>query len=245
MQFHVISIFPEIFVSPLAASLLKKAQDRGLITCTVHNLRDYATGKHRTTDDVPYGGGPGMVMKPEPVVAALEAVCRAAVQPWRILLSPQGSVLTQEKVATLAAKQALILVCGRYEGLDERIRYFVDEELSIGDYILSGGEFAALVVIDAVARLVPGVVGRKESTENESFSAGLLEYPQYTRPEVFRGLRVPQVLLSGNHAEIARWRRRQALLRTRARRPDLLAKAALSEEEKKWLTEGAEEPEPH
>jgi tRNA (guanine37-N1)-methyltransferase len=245
MQFHIISIFPEIFVSPLAASLLKKAQDRGVIGCRVHNLRAYATGKHRTTDDVPYGGGPGMVMKPEPVVAALEAVCQAVVHPWRILLSPQGSVLTQEKVAALATKQTLVLVCGRYEGVDERIRYFVDEELSIGDYILSGGEFAALVVIDAVARLVPGVVGRKESTEDESFSSGLLEYPQYTRPEVFRGLRVPEVLLSGNHAEIARWRRRQALLRTRARRPDLLAKAVLSEEDKKWLTEKQDEREPN
>jgi tRNA (guanine37-N1)-methyltransferase len=145
----------------------------------------------------------------------------------------------------LATKQTLVLVCGRYEGVDERIRYFVDEELSIGDYILSGGEFAALVVIDAVARLVPGVVGRKESTEDESFSSGLLEYPQYTRPEVFRGLRVPEVLLSGNHAEIARWRRRQALLRTRARRPDLLAKAVLSEEDKKWLTEKQDEREPN
>ncbi|MEW6299166.1 MAG: tRNA (guanosine(37)-N1)-methyltransferase TrmD [Thermodesulfobacteriota bacterium] len=241
MQFHVISIFPEIFASPLAASLLKKAQDRGVITCTVHNLRDYATGKHRTTDDVPYGGGPGMVMKPEPVVAALEAVGHAGVNPWRILLSPQGTVLTQEKVAALATKPAIVLVCGRYEGMDERIRCFVDEELSVGDYILSGGEFAALVVIDAVARLVPGVVGRKASTEDESFSAGLLEYPHYTRPEVFRGLRVPEVLLSGNHAEIARWRRRQALLRTRARRPDLLAKAVLSEEEKKWLAESPAE----
>lgn len=235
MQFHIISIFPEMFSSPLSASLLKKAQDKGVVSCTVHNLRDYATGKHRTTDDVPYGGGPGMVMKPEPIVAALDAVCQLLVNPWRILLSPQGKLLTQAKVTDLASRGALVLVCGRYEGIDERVRSFVDEEISVGDYILSGGEIAALVIIDAVARLVPGVVGRKESTEEESFSAGLLEYPQYTRPEQFRGLRVPDVLLSGNHAEIAGWRRRQALLRTRARRPDLFAKVPISEEERRWL----------
>jgi len=242
MQFHVISIFPEIFSSPLSASLLKKAQDKGVLSCTVHNLRDYAPGKHRTTDDVPYGGGPGMVMKPEPVVAALEAVCQSLAHPWRILLSPQGLLLTQTKVTELASKETLVLVCGRYEGMDERVRFFVDEELSIGDYVLSGGEIAALVVIDAVARLVPGVVGRKESTEDESFSAGLLEHPQYTRPEEFRGLRVPQVLLSGNHAEIARWRRRQALLRTRDRRSDLFARVRVSGEEKRWLAQCDSQP---
>ena len=241
MQFHIITIFPELFISPLSVSLLKKAQDRGVVSCVVHNLRDYAIGKHRSTDDTPYGGGRGMVMKPEPVVAALEGVCHPLSHPWRILLSPQGALLTQAKVAELAGRQTLVLVCGRYEGVDERVRAFVDEEVSIGDYILSGGEIAALVVIDAVARLVPGVVGRKESTEEESFSAGLLEYPQYTRPEEFRGLRVPEVLLSGNHAEIARWRRRQALLRTRERRPDLLAHATLSADDKRWLTEESNE----
>ena len=242
MQFHIISIFPEIFSSPLSASLLKKAQDKGVVSCTVHNLRDYAAGKHRSTDDMPYGGGPGMVMKPEPVVAALETVCQSLPNAWRILLSPQGSLLTQTKAMDLASKEALILVCGRYEGMDERVRCFVDEEVSIGDYVLSGGEMAALVVIDVVARLVPGVVGRKESTEDESFSAGLLEYPQYTRPEEFRGLRVPEVLLSGNHAEIAHWRRRQALLRTRERRPDLFAKAVFSEEEKQGLAQTSSQP---
>jgi tRNA (guanine37-N1)-methyltransferase len=176
-------------------------------------------------------------MKPEPVVKALEEVCRPLFQPWRILLSPQGIPLSQAKVTELARRETLVLVCGRYEGIDERIRAFVDEEISIGDYILNGGEVAALVAIDAVARLVPGVVGRKESTEQDSFSDGLLEYPQYTRPEEFRGLRVPEVLLSGNHAEIARWRRRQSLLRTRERRPDLLARATLSEEDKQWLAQ--------
>ncbi|MGH8007839.1 MAG: tRNA (guanosine(37)-N1)-methyltransferase TrmD [Candidatus Binatia bacterium] len=235
MHFHVITIFPELFTSPLSVSLLKKARDKGVISCTVHNLRDYAAGKHHSTDDTPYGGGQGMVMKPEPVVAALEGVCQSLAHPWRVLLSPQGIPLTQAKVAELAARETLVLVCGRYEGVDERIRAFVDEEISLGDYILSGGEMAALVVIDAVARLVPGVVGRQESIEDESFSSGLLEYPQYTRPEEFRGLRVPDELRSGNHAEIARWRRRQALLRTRERRPDLLAKATLSVDDKRWL----------
>jgi tRNA (guanine37-N1)-methyltransferase len=236
MHFHVITIFPEFFTSPLSASLLNKAQEKGAVSCMVHNLRDYAAGKHRSTDDAPYGGGPGMVMKPEPVVTALEEISRSLFHPWRILLSPQGIPLTQKKVEALAERETLVLVCGRYEGIDERIRAFVDEEISIGDYILSGGETAALVVIDAVARLVPGVVGRQESIVHESFSDSLLEYPQYTRPEEFRELRVPDVLLSGNHAEIARWRRRQSLLRTRARRPDLLDRANLSAEEKQWLT---------
>jgi tRNA (guanine37-N1)-methyltransferase len=238
MQFHVITIFPELFPSPLSVSLLKKAQDRGLVACHVHNLRDYAGDKHRSTDDTPYGGGYGMVMKPEPIFAALEDVCRRLARPKRILLSPQGTPLTQQKVSQLAAEQALVLVCGRYEGVDERVRAVIDEEISIGDYVLSGGEIAALVVIDAVARLVPGVVGRRESTQEESFSTGLLEYPQYTRPEEFRGLRVPELLLSGNHAEIARWRRRQALLRTRERRPELLDTAPISLEEKQWWRKG-------
>ncbi|MBI3301999.1 MAG: tRNA (guanosine(37)-N1)-methyltransferase TrmD [Deltaproteobacteria bacterium] len=241
MEFHVITIFPEFFTSPLSVSLLKKAQDKGVVSCTVHNLRDYATGPHRSTDDAPYGGGRGMVMKPEPIVAALEGVCRPLPNPWRILLSPQGVPLTQVKVAELAGRETLVLLCGRYEGVDERVRTFVDEEISIGDYVLSGGEVAALVIIDAAARLVPGVVGRKESTEDESFSDGLLEYPQYTRPEEFRGLRVPEVLLSGNHAEITGWRRRQALLRTRERRPDLLARATLSTEDERWLAQESDE----
>ena len=235
MQFHVLTIFPEFFVSPLSVSLLKKAQDRGLVTCHVHNLRDYTTDKHRSTDDAPYGGGPGMVMKPAPIFAALETLGSRLERPKRLLLSPQGTLLTQQKVGQLAAEQTVVLVCGRYEGIDERVRTVVDEEVSIGDYVLSGGEIAALAVIDAVARLVPGVVGRRESTQDESFSTGLLEYPQYTRPEEFRGLRVPEVLLSGHHADIARWRRRQALLRTRERRPELLDTAPLSLEEKRWL----------
>src|SRR5262245_26865423 len=177
MHFHIITIFPEFFTSPLSVSLLKKAQDKGVVSCTVHNLRDYATGLHRSTDDTPYGGGQGMVMKPEPLVAALESICPSLSSPWRVLLSPQGMALSQKRASELAAKETLVLLCGRYEGVDDRVREFVDEELSIGDYVLSGGEIAALVVIDTVARLIPGVVGRKESTEEESFSDGLLEYP--------------------------------------------------------------------
>ena len=237
MQFHIITIFPEWFASPLSTSLLHKAQDKGVLSFCVHDLRDYAPGKHRATDDTPYGGGWGMVMTPEPLVNAVEAVSEPLHNSRRIFLSPQGQPLSQAKTAELATCEALVLVCGRYEGVDERVLAFVDEEISIGDYIVSGGEVAALVLIDAVARLVPGVVGRMESTEDESFSTGLLEYPQYTRPEKFRGMPVPPVLLSGHHAEISRWQRRQALLRTRTRRPDLLKKADLNPEERRWLTQ--------
>ncbi len=237
MHFHILTIFPEMFASPLSASLLKKAQQKGVLRVSVYNLRDYATGKHRTTDDSPYGGGPGMVMKPEPIVVALEAIPPSLSHPWRVLLSPQGIPLTQVKVDELAKKEDLILICGRYEGVDERVRMFIDEEISIGDYVLSGGEIAALVVVDAVARLVPGVVGKRESIQEESFTSGLLEYPQYTRPEEFRSLRVPEVLLSGHHQEIARWRQRQALLRTKRRRPDLLARLQLTAEDKALLQE--------
>lgn len=237
MQFHIITIFPEWFTSPLSTGLLQKAQDKAILSFRVHNLRDYAPDKHRSTDDTPYGGGWGMVMTPEPLVNAIEAVSTPLNNPRRIFLSPQGRPLSQTKTAELTAYEALVLVCGRYEGVDERVLAFVDEEISIGDYIVSGGEVAALVLIDAVARLIPGVVGRKESTEDESFSTGLLEYPQYTRPEEFRGLSVPDVLLSGHHADITRWRRRQSLIRTRTRRPDLLKKADLSPEERRWLTQ--------
>ncbi len=243
MQFHIITIFPEWFTSPLSTGLLQKAQDKAILSFHVHNLRDHAPGKHRSTDDTPYGGGWGMVMTPEPLVNALEAVSLPLHNARRIFLSPQGQPLSQAKTAELAAYEALILVCGRYEGVDERVRAFVDEEISIGDYIVSGGEVAALVLLDAVARLVPGVVGRQESIEDESFSTGLLEYPHYTRPEAFRGIPVPQVLLSGHHAEIAAWRRRQSLIRTQKRRPDLLKKADLSPEEKRWLEQIQEKDE--
>jgi tRNA (guanine37-N1)-methyltransferase len=235
MRFHILTLFPELFTSVLSATMLQKGQDRGALEFTLHNIRDFTTDKHRVTDDYPYGGGAGMVMKPEPVVAALESLGAGADRPWRILLTPHGRRLTQERAAALAAVPAVALVCGRYEGVDERVAAFVDEELSIGDFVLSGGEAAALVVIDAVSRLVPGVLGCETSAAVESFNERLLEYPQYTRPPEFRGVRVPDVLLGGDHQAIARWRRREALRRTFERRPDLLADVELSDEDRAFL----------
>ena len=235
MRFHILTLFPELFGSVLSSTMLQKGQERGALEFVLHNIRDYAAGKHRVTDDAPYGGGDGMVMKPEPVVAALDALDQPGPPPWRVLLSPQGRPFTQTHAQALAERPAVALVCGRYEGVDERVRAFVDEELSIGDFVLSGGEVAALVVIDAVSRLVPGVLGNATSAAVESFSGALLEYPQYTRPPEFRGLRVPAVLLSGNHDAVARWRRQEALRRTYERRPDLLAAAVLSAEDHAFL----------
>jgi len=236
MRVDVLTLFPELFTSVLSATMLRKGQERGALQFALHNIRDYATDKHRVTDDTPYGGGQGMVLKVDPVVAALEALSTgSADRPRRILLSPQGRPLTQEHAAALAACPWLVLVCGRYEGVDERVRTFVDEELSVGDFILSGGEIAALVVIDAVSRLVPGVLGCEDSAAAESFADGLLEYPQYTRPAEFRGVRVPEVLLSGDHQAIARWRRQEAVRRTAERRPDLLARARLTEDDRAVL----------
>jgi tRNA (guanine37-N1)-methyltransferase len=235
MHFHVVTLFPEFFVSPLATTMLKKGQERGALQFSLYDVREYATDRHRVTDDTPYGGGPGMVMKPEPLVAAIEATGEGVDRPQRILLSPQGARLTMAMARQLAARPALALICGRYEGIDERVRDFVDAELSIGDYVVSGGEIAAMVVIDAVARLVPGVLGCAQSSLDESFGEGLLEYPQYTRPPNFRDRAVPEVLLSGDHGAIARWRRREALRRTLARRPDLLVGAPLSAEDRAWL----------
>jgi tRNA (guanine37-N1)-methyltransferase len=226
MRIDVLTIFPEYFSGVLSTSLLGKAVARGTLDIRLHQLRDWTTDKHRTVDDTPYGGGHGMVMKIEPLVGALEAI--APPGSHRVLFSARGHRFTQGVAHRLAALPSLVLVCGRYEGVDERIASFVDEQLCIGDYVLSGGEAAAAVVIDAVSRLVPGVIGNEGSLQEESFSAGLLEYPQYTRPEVFRGLRVPDVLLSGNHAEVARWRRAQAEAATAERRPDLLAATNLA-----------------
>lgn len=237
MQIHVLTLFPEMFASPLGASIPERSQRKGLLRVFLWNLRDFAPGKHRTTDDTPYGGGQGMIMKPEPVVTALEAVCETLTAPWRTLLSPQGSPLDQAAVARLATRENLVLVCGRYEGVDERAKAFVDEEISIGDYVLSGGEIPAMVLIDAVARLLPGVLGNAASPADESFTTGLLEYPQYTRPEEFRGMRVPSLLVSGNHGAIATWRRREALRRTLERRPDLLARAPLTGEDREVLAD--------
>ena len=237
MRFDVLTIFPRIFTAPLDETILRRAQDAGLIEVQVHDLRDWATDRHRTVDDYPFGGGPGMVMKPEPLFEAVAAIHpltepRATV----VLLTPQGERLDQVLVEELAALPRLLLICGRYEGVDERVQeHLVEREVSVGDFVVSGGELPALLLIDAVARRVPGVLGSEESLDEESFSGGLLEYPQYTRPAEFGGNAVPEVLLSGHHAEIAKWRRRQRLLRTRSRRPDLLEAAELTPEERAWL----------
>jgi tRNA (guanine37-N1)-methyltransferase len=236
MRFHILTLFPELFTSVLSATMLQKAQERGAVQFALVNIRDFATDKHRVTDDTPYGGGHGMVMKPEPIVAALESLDPLPNRPRRILLSPQGRVFTQGEAHALAQLPEIALVCGRYEGIDERVRSFVDDELSIGDVVLSGGEVAALVIIDAVSRLLPGALGCESSTAVESFSDGVLEYPQYTRPPEFRGLRVPDVLISGDHGVIARWRRQEALRRTHERRADLLDRAPLSDDDRTFLS---------
>jgi tRNA (guanine37-N1)-methyltransferase len=231
---HFLTIFPELFGGPLATGPIRIAREKGLLDVAVHNLRDYAVDKHLVVDDVPYGGGQGMVMKPEPLVAAIEHVA-AADHPRRILMAARGTRLTQAKVGELAALPSLLFVCGRYEGVDERVMPFVDEEISIGDYVLSGGELAALVVLDAVVRLLPGVLGNEASSTDDSFATGLLEGPQYTRPATFRGGAVPDVLVSGDHAAVARWRREQALRTTFERRPDLLATAKLDAKDVAFL----------
>lgn len=236
MRFDILTIFPEIFTSPFEHSILKRAREAGLIDISLVNIRDFAVDKYRMTDDYPYGGGSGMVMKPEPIVRALMHVERETGKGRAVLLSPSGKRFDQGIAKRLSSEKHLVLICGRYEGVDERVRErFVDEEISIGDYILTGGEFPAMIVVDAVSRLIPGVLGCAESPEDESFSADILEYPQYTRPPEFEGMKVPEVLLSGNHAEIARWRRKEALKKTRLVRPDLLEKASLSDEDRKLI----------
>src|SRR5271157_5206197 len=218
MEFHVITLFPEMFDSPMRAGLLGRAAAAGLITVRTHALRQYGLGNYRQVDDTPYGGGSGMVMRPEPIASAIDAALAERPGLWRILLTPQGEVLDQKIVRDSAERRpGLLLIAGRYEGIDERVRSTVDQEISIGDYVMSGGEIAAMVVIEAVARLVPGVLGNPESLAEESFSEGLLEYPQYTRPEEFRGMRVPDILLGGDHGKIREWRRTQALARTARR----------------------------
>jgi len=236
LRFDVLSIFPAMFASPLDYSVLKKARDKGLIEIKLHNIRDWARDKHKMTDDEPYGSGCGMVMKVEPVERALVEIKNPDMKPVVILMTPQGESFRQETAAQMAKEKQIVLICGRYEGVDERIRqHLIDKEISIGDYILTGGELAALVFIDAVSRLVPGVLGNARSIEGESFAHGLLEYPQYTRPADYKGWSVPEVLLSGNHAQIEQWRKMQSLKRTYERRPDLLKKAELTDEEKKII----------
>lgn len=220
MKIDVLTLFPEFFSGFLSSSLLGKAIEKSLIEVELRQIRDWATNKHKSVDDTPYGGGHGMVMKVEPLVAALEAV--STPESHRILFAARGQPLTQRRARELAAKTHLVLLCGRYEGVDERVTQYVDEEICVGDYVLAGGEAAAVVLIDAVSRLVPGVLGNPGSLETESFSKPLLEYPQYTRPEEFRGSRVPDILLSGNHAAVDEWRRARSVERTKRIRPDLL-----------------------
>jgi tRNA (guanine37-N1)-methyltransferase len=232
--FTIVTLFPAMFES-LNHSILKKAQEKGLISISLVDPRDYATDRHRMTDDYPYGGGQGMVMKPEPLVAAIEDIKAKLPRSRVILLSPHGRVFNQALAAELANEDELVLVCGRYEGVDQRVKYFIDEEISIGDYTISGGEPAATVLIDAVSRLIPGVLGNAKSAGDESFSNGLLEYPQYTRPEEFRGAKVPETLLSGDHERIRQWRRKMSLQQTAKRRPDLIGRVVLSLEEKELI----------
>jgi tRNA (guanine37-N1)-methyltransferase len=237
VKIDVVTIFPTMVEAGLEEGVVGRARSSGLLDIVVHNLRDFTTDKHHVVDDVPFGGGPGMVMKPEPFFAALHAIRGARGTPGAVIvLSPAGERFTQQGARRLAGIEHLVLLCGRYEGIDERVREaLATEEISIGDYVLSGGEVPALVVIDAVARLVPGVVGDEQSVEADSFTRGLLDYPHYTRPADYEGRRVPAVLLSGHHAEIRRWRRETALQRTQERRPDLLATAALDADEREWL----------
>jgi len=233
MIFDILTLFPEMFTSYLNTSIMGRAVRRGIVQVRCYPIRDFAGGKHRTTDDVPYGGGSGMVMKPEPLVEGIRFVRAQGPEAPVLLLSPQGEPFVQKTAWELAQQARLILVCGRYEGVDERVRLLaVDREISVGDFVMTGGELAAMAVVDATARLVPGVLGDEASPREETFSAGLLEYPQYTRPREYMRQRVPEVLLSGDHKRIADWRRRQSLERTLARRPELIDTAALSEEER-------------
>jgi tRNA (guanine37-N1)-methyltransferase len=238
MRFDILTLFPNMFSSPLQESILGRAVEKGLIQIQTVNIRDFAQDRHRVVDDSPYGGGQGMVMKVEPIARAIEFAKSQNRSASTIYLTPQGKPLHQDLARRFSTQSHLILLCGRYEGVDERVReLFIDEEISIGDYVLTGGELAAMVLIDAVSRFIPGVLGSDRSAEEDSFFNSLLEYPQYTRPVDFRGSRVPEVLLSGNHSAISLWRRREAIRRTSLRRPDLLAEANLTEEEKGFLEE--------
>ncbi|MGG4035814.1 tRNA (guanosine(37)-N1)-methyltransferase TrmD [Paenibacillus cisolokensis] len=237
MKIDVLTLFPEMFEGVFGTSILGKAREKGIVELRTINFREYANNKHQTVDDAPYGGGGGMVLKPEPMFAAVEALTEGAAKPPRvILMCPQGEPYTQRKAEELSRAEHLVFICGHYEGYDERIReHLVTDELSIGDYVLTGGELPAMVVIDSVVRLLPGVLGNETSAVTDSFSTGLLEYPHYTRPAVFRGWEVPEVLMSGHHGRIEAWRREQSLLRTLRRRPDLLEKAELTDKEREWL----------
>lgn len=236
LLFDVFTLFPDVFSPYLDTSILQRARESHLVEVRLHNIRDWTTDRHHVCDDIPYGGGGGMVMKPEPIFTAVESILGAPPSCSLILLDPQGRVFTQAVAQELAQHPHLGLLCGRYEGIDERVRqHLVTDEISIGDYVLSGGELPALVLIDAITRLIPGALGDPGGALDDSHATGLLEYPHYTRPPVFRGWDVPEVLLSGDHGRIAKWRRQQALLRTRSRRPDLLENAPLSESDRDFL----------
>lgn len=235
MQIDILTLFPEMFISPFGSSIIKRARERRLVNINVINLRDFAGDRHRQVDDYPYGGGAGMVMKADIIIRAVTAVKKEAS--WVVYLTPQGKVLSQTRVKELAAREHLILLCGHYEGVDERALTVIDEEVSIGDFVLTGGEIPAMALTDAVVRLIPGALGTEESHTEESFAAGLLEYPHYTRPRDVDGLEVPEVLLSGNHEAIRRWRRKLSLKRTLLKRPDLLLKRDFDREERQLLEE--------
>jgi tRNA (guanine37-N1)-methyltransferase len=242
MRFDIITIFPEMFASVFSGGIVKKALERDIVRIAVHDLRDFTEDKHRQVDDRPYGGLEGMVLKPEPIFRAVEAVREDPETSRVFLLSPQGRLLDAALARELASASQVVLICGRYEGVDERVvDHLVDGEISIGDYVLSGGELAAAVVVDAAARFVPGVVGKEDSVKNESFAEGILDFPQYTRPREFRGFKVPQVLFSGDHKRIERWRRNKALEKTIRRRPDLVAHRTLSPEDRHLLEETSNE----
>ena len=235
MKIHVLSLFPPMFEGVFGSSILKKAQDKGAVELAVTDIREYSENKHKQVDDYPYGGGAGMVLKPEPMFNAVEAITEGR-KPRVILMCPQGERFTQKKAEELAKEEDLVFLCGHYEGYDERIReHLVTDEISIGDFVLTGGELAAMTVIDAVVRLLPGVLGQEDSHIQDSFSTGLLEHPHYTRPADFRGMKVPDVLLSGNHAKIEEWREEQSLKRTVTRRPDLFGTYELSPKQQKLL----------
>ncbi len=234
MKIDILTLFPEMFDGVLSASILGRAQQSGILSIETHDIRAFADNKHRKTDDYPFGGGAGLVMMAQPIFDCMESVC-GGERPHRIMLTPRGKLLTSERAKELSKLDRIVLLCGHYEGVDERVNTLIDEEISIGDYVLTGGELPALVLMDAVSRMVPGVLSNEESGEDESFMNGLLEYPQYTRPEVFMGRPVPEILKSGHHANIARWRRNESLRRTKEVRPELLEKAELDKTDRKFL----------
>ena len=238
MKFNILTLFPGMFAGPFDESIIRRGKDKQLIDISLHNIRDYSTDRHQTADDAPYGGGVGMVMKVEPLSACIESVKAQYPASTIVMTSPQGRRLTHKIAAELATHEGLIIICGRYEGIDERIRdLYVEDDISLGDYVISGGEIAAMVIVDAVTRLVPGVLGSDESAATDSFCDGLLEYSQYTRPPEFKGLKVPEILLSGNHELIRKWRRHESLRKTSTLRPDLLSGIEFTNEDRKMLAE--------